>query len=187
MFVFQSSKKYNVYHHFFYGLAQICRSIEKISLLLFESNPGIAHLFEMQERIKYLIIDVDDNDYGFINKNESKSEKENEGNPHGRISQALMKHADSILYIMSWIDKSFPFFLFPKFTNLRTLKLTNNFSIEQSIFEKQLETASYPNLQVLELSYISLSIATKIIENTNGNLWKIKIGNNDFSNSTEYI
>ncbi|GBB95856.1 hypothetical protein RclHR1_02630001 [Rhizophagus clarus] len=171
----------------FYGLAQICRSIEKVSLLLFENNPGIAYLIEMQERIKYLNIYVDDNDYGFMNKNESESKKENEENMHERISQALMKHADSILYIMSWIDKSFPFFIFPKFINLQTLKLINSFNIEQSVFEKQLGTASYPNLQVLELSDISLFMATKIIENTNGNLWKVKIQNYDFSNSIEYI
>jgi hypothetical protein len=172
---------------FFYGLAQICRSIEKISLLLFENNPGIAHLIERQKRIKYLNIYVDDNDYGFINKYESKSDKENGDNTYRRISQALMKHADSILYFTSWIDSSFPFFLFPKLTNLQTLKLVNDFYVKQSVFEKQLEISSFPNLQVLELSHISLYIAIKIIENTNGNLWKVKIKTDDFNNSTEYI
>ncbi|CAB4408619.1 unnamed protein product [Rhizophagus irregularis] len=172
---------------FYYGLAQICRSIEKISLMLFESNSGIAHLIEMQTRIKYLCVYVDDNDYGFKDKNESKKEQVSGENKHKRISQALVKHADSILYFMLWIDRTFPFCLFPQLINLETLKLINDLGVEQRLFEKQLEMASFPNLQVLELTSISLSIATKIIENTNGNLWKVKIESSDFNNTITYI
>ncbi|CAB4383791.1 unnamed protein product [Rhizophagus irregularis] len=141
----------------------------------------------MQNRIKYLCVYVDDNDYGFKDKNESKKEQVSGENKHKRISQALVKHADSILYFMLWIDRSFPFCLFPQLINLETLKLINDLGVEQRLFEKQLEMASFPNLQVLELTSISLSIATKIIENTNGNLWKVKIESSDFNNTIIYI
>ncbi|CAB4407975.1 unnamed protein product [Rhizophagus irregularis] len=120
--------------------------------MLFESNSGIAHLIEMQTRIKYLCVYVDDNDYGFKDKNESKKEQVSGENKHKRISQALVKHADSILYFMLWIDRTFPFCLFPQLINLETLKLINDLGVEQRLFEKQLEMASFPNLQVLELT-----------------------------------
>jgi hypothetical protein len=40
----------------FYGLGQICRSIEKISVYLFSENVGLAKLIEMQKQIKYVNI-----------------------------------------------------------------------------------------------------------------------------------
>jgi len=47
----------------------------------------------------------------------------------------------------------------------------------------------YSELEILELSKISLDIATKIIQNTKGNLWKILIQDDkiDFKNSKEYL
>ncbi|RGB41463.1 hypothetical protein C1646_752141 [Rhizophagus diaphanus] len=102
---------------------------------------------------------VVDNDYGFKDKNESIKEQVSGENKHTRISQTLMKHADSILYFMLWIDRSFPFCLFPQLINLETLKLINDLDVEQRLFEKQLEMASFPNLRVkIESSDINNTI-----------------------------
>ncbi|RIA94254.1 hypothetical protein C1645_818354 [Glomus cerebriforme] len=179
---------------FFYGLAEICKSIEKISisLLLHKSNPGISHLIKAQKKIKYLSVTVDDNDYNdyeMRQNDENENEKVNGMNTqHERIFWALKKHAHSILYFVLWIDNSFPFSLFQELRNLQTLILINDFRINQKAFEKQLSMALFPNLQALELSYISLSMVTNIIENTSGNLWKIKLENTiEFDNPTKYM
>ncbi|CAB4437533.1 unnamed protein product [Rhizophagus irregularis] len=45
---------------------------------------------------------------------------------------------------------------------------------------------SYHNLQILDLVKVSLDIAINIIQNTNGNLWKIKIRRSDYDHIKEY-
>ncbi|CAB4421481.1 unnamed protein product [Rhizophagus irregularis] len=42
---------------FYHELAQICRSIEKIYISIYEEISGIAELIEMQKQIKYIFID----------------------------------------------------------------------------------------------------------------------------------
>ena len=57
----------------------------------------------------------------------------------------------------------------------------------------QLKAATYSNLQILEFYGISIYITIKIIQNTNGNLWKINVttpansdSNYKFKESREY-
>ncbi|CAI2166433.1 1617_t:CDS:2 [Funneliformis geosporum] len=48
----------------FYGLAQICRFIEKFNITLSGDNPGLAILIEKQQRIKYLQLNLQyENDF----------------------------------------------------------------------------------------------------------------------------
>ncbi|RIA84725.1 hypothetical protein C1645_831849 [Glomus cerebriforme] len=76
------------------------------------------------------------------------------------------------------IDSSF---LFSKFVNLETLILYQSYDSED------LRTAIFSKLQILELKSRSLNIAINIIQNTNVNLWKVKIDDYSFEASREYI
>ncbi|PKC66047.1 hypothetical protein RhiirA1_460252 [Rhizophagus irregularis] len=136
---------------FYYGLAQICRSIEKIRVRIYssEESPGIAELIEMQKQIKYVLI---------------------EGNCEcKKITQALEKHVNSIIHFETIKYTSVIHLLIPKLINLRYLKVKDN----RCELKKYVIYLNHYNLQALDLHFISLDIAINIIKNTNGNLWKI--------------
>ncbi|CAG8658423.1 uncharacterized protein OCT59_024454 [Rhizophagus irregularis] len=143
---------------FYYGLAQICRSIEEIYVRIYnEESSGIAELIEMQKQIKYVFID------GFY---ECK-----------KITQALEKHANSIIHLETTKYTSVIHFLIPKLINLRYLKVNDNYCE----LKKYVIYLNHYNLQVLDLCFLpSLDIAINIIKNTNGNLWKIRIENTKY-------
>src|SRR2546423_860594 len=160
-------------------LAQICRSIEKIYIEYWDNdNPGLAKLIEMQKQIKY--VNVNSKYHSWF---ESKV-----------TSQALEKHAPSIIYfglnIDSMMDGSFMNFLLPKLINLQILRLTAYKRIAPHLID-----ATYSKLQVLELQRIPICTITNIIQNTNGNLWKIVAihptvdneDSHDLRESREYI
>jgi hypothetical protein len=151
--------------NFYHELAQICRSIEKLHISLYEDHPGIAELIEMQKQIKYIYIEK----YG---KNCKK------------INQALEKHANSIVcFILIPHDPFLHDSLLPKLINLQQLGI--NDWLYKSL-KKHVMYVNYYNLQILELVCISLDIAINIIQNTNGNLWKIKMRPNNFDQAKEY-
>ena len=57
-----SCNSYEKEQSFFYELAQICRSIEKIYIEHWGiDNPGLAKLIEMQKQIKYVKIHIQSN------------------------------------------------------------------------------------------------------------------------------
>ncbi|RGB33733.1 hypothetical protein C1646_761378 [Rhizophagus diaphanus] len=138
---------------FYYGLAQICRSIENIYVRIDnEESSGIAELIEMQKQIKYVFID----EYYECKK----------------ITQALEKHANSIIHLETVKYTSVIHFLIPKLINLRYLTVKDNFCE----LKKYAIYLNHYNLQVLDLFFLSsLDIAINIIKNTNGNLLEIRI------------
>ncbi|CAG8720625.1 uncharacterized protein OCT59_020942 [Rhizophagus irregularis] len=139
---------------FYHELAQICRSIEKIYISIYEEISGIAELIEMQKQIKYIFIDK----YHKCKK----------------INQALEKHVNSIVHLNLHLktNESFQYdFLLPKLVNLQYLRINDtNYQLS-----KHKIYLNYYNLQILDLLNVSLDIAIDIIQNTNGSLWKIKI------------
>jgi hypothetical protein len=149
--------------NFYHELAQICRSIEKIYIRITKDELyGIAELIEMQKQIKYIYILEE---YGECN----------------RIIQALEKHENSIVYLNVNMNTSFLHFSFSKLINLQFLRILNNNILNNNMqelsrkFEKYIMEVGYYKLQILELICIPLHVAINIIQNTNGNLYKIKI------------
>ncbi|CAB4437535.1 unnamed protein product [Rhizophagus irregularis] len=140
----------------YHELAQICRSIEKIYIDLRRDLPEITELIEMQKQIKYIYVKEYDN--------------------YEKINQALEKHANSIVLLNLTIYTKNGSFLYdlllPKLINLQYLRINN---VESNCILKHVIYLNYHNLQVLDLVVVSLDIAINIIQNTNGNLWKIKI------------
>ncbi|PKK61910.1 hypothetical protein RhiirC2_791143 [Rhizophagus irregularis] len=132
---------------FYHELAQICRSIEKIYISIYEEISGIAELIEMQKQIKYIFIDK----YHKCKK----------------INQALEKHVNSIVYLNLHLktNESFQYdFLLPKLVNLQYLRINDtNYQLS-----KHKIYLNYYNLQILDLLNVSLDIAIDIIQNTNG-------------------
>ncbi|GBC14246.2 hypothetical protein GLOIN_2v1771480 [Rhizophagus irregularis DAOM 181602=DAOM 197198] len=153
------------YQDFYYELAQMCKSIEKIHVVndYYEESFGVVKLIEMQTQIKYVFID------GFYD--ECK-----------KIIQALEKHVNSIIHLEITEYTSAIHFLILKLINLRYLKVLYN---GYWILEKYVIYLNYHNLRVLDLHHISLDIAINIIKNTNGNLWKIRIGNTKYYDKTK--
>ncbi|CAB4471079.1 unnamed protein product [Rhizophagus irregularis] len=93
---------------FYHELAQICRSIEKIYISIYEEISGIAELIEMQKQIKYIFIDK----YHKCKK----------------INQALEKHVNSIVHLNLHLktNESFQYdFLLPKLVNLQYLRIND--------------------------------------------------------------
>ncbi|GBC14249.1 uncharacterized protein OCT59_024461 [Rhizophagus irregularis] len=142
---------------FCHGLAQICRSIEKIYVKIYgEKSSGVAKLIEMQNQIKYIFID------GPFNCKE--------------IVQALEKHVNSIIHLEMTQYTSTIHFLIPKLINLQYLKVDDNYCE----LKKYVVYLNHYNLKALDLCFLSsLDIAISIIKNTNGNLWRIRIENTD--------
>ncbi|CAB4437499.1 unnamed protein product [Rhizophagus irregularis] len=138
---------------FYYRLAQICKSIEKLHVVIgYEESHGIVKLIEMQTQIKYVFIFV----YRECNM----------------IAQALEKHVNSIIHLEITNYTSVIHFLIPKLINLRYLKVDDNyFELRKYV----IYLVNHHNLQALDLHSISLDTAINIIKNTNGNLWKIRI------------
>ncbi|CAB4488308.1 unnamed protein product [Rhizophagus irregularis] len=142
---------------FCHGLAQICRSIEKIYVKIYgEKSSGVAKLIEMQNQIKYIFID------GPLDCKE--------------IVQALEKHVNSIIHLEMTQYTSTIHFLIPKLINLQYLKVYDNYCE----LKKYVVYLNHYNLRALDLCFLSsLDIAISIIKNTNGNLWRIRIDNTD--------
>ncbi|CAG8489405.1 14865_t:CDS:2 [Funneliformis mosseae] len=66
----------------FYGLAQICRFIEKFNITLSGDNPGLAILIEKQQRIKYLQLNLQyENDF-YKESGEFERYARNDNNKH---------------------------------------------------------------------------------------------------------
>jgi hypothetical protein len=137
----------NIYHE----LAQICRSIEKIYVGTASEYSGVAELIEMQKQIKYIYIKV--------------------SGDCERIVQALEKHVNSIVYFEADKCTSSLYILLSKLINLQFIRIHKS----SIYFEEYAMNASCYKLQILELYHMPLNIAINIIQNTNGNLWKIKI------------
>ncbi|RIA82913.1 hypothetical protein C1645_834618, partial [Glomus cerebriforme] len=120
------------HYSLFCGLAKICRSIEKITVVLNYDNHYLVELIKVQNKIKYIKL-IDESDKYYQHDNRFKD-----------IFQALEKQAYSILYLnLNCINSSF---LLSKFVNLETLILSKNCNFEN------LGTTSYSNLQIQYLN-----------------------------------
>jgi hypothetical protein len=155
----------------FYGLSNICKLIEKIYIEYKRDNLGLAKLIKTQKRIKYIKVE----------------EIAGEECDNDNVVKALEEQAQSIIYLNLSMQNTFSYLLFPKFVNLHTLILTEQMYVERKIIEENLTAAVYSKLQILELEYMSVHIAVKIIQNTGGNLWKIKVRSFKIDHSKEYI
>ncbi|PKY44396.1 hypothetical protein RhiirA4_458689 [Rhizophagus irregularis] len=126
----------------FYGLAKICRFIERFYIYLTNSNSGLAKLIETQQKVKYLTI-RNKISHQFIRGN------------YGDIGSAVLKHAHNIIYLSLPIENFSPFynFFFPKFINLKKFKLYNQIF---DIFDIELykNFYNYPKLQVLQINLL---------------------------------
>ncbi|RGB42637.1 hypothetical protein C1646_750680 [Rhizophagus diaphanus] len=154
----------DLYHEF----AQICRSIEKIYIELYYDLSGAAELIEMQKQIKYL----------YVKEYDNNCEK---------INQALEKHANSIVcfvLIIKTCKLSLHDTLLPKLINLQQLGIVMD--NPYSKLKHGILYIIYYVLQTLELLCVLLDIAIDIIQNTNGNLWRIKIRLVGFDQVKEY-
>ncbi|GBC13207.2 hypothetical protein GLOIN_2v1786944 [Rhizophagus irregularis DAOM 181602=DAOM 197198] len=75
----------------FYGLAKICRFIERFYIYLTTSNSGLAKLIETQQKVKYLTI-RNKISHQFIRGN------------YGDIGSAVLKHSHNIIYLILQIN-----------------------------------------------------------------------------------
>ncbi|RIA95314.1 hypothetical protein C1645_816797 [Glomus cerebriforme] len=144
----------------FYGLAQICKFIEKFCIYLTSSNSGLAKLIEMQQKVKYLIIKNHIND---ITQNE-----------YGDIDLAILKHAHNLIYVSLPIENFLYFYnhLFPKLINIKKLKLYNQIF---DIFDIELykNLFDHPKFQILQINLLfsaTFYVASRIIQESDNNL-----------------
>ncbi|CAB4442349.1 unnamed protein product [Rhizophagus irregularis] len=153
---------------YFYGLARYCQYIQRIIIINIKSksNYGIAKLIEIQKNLKYFEwIDRFDDDY-FNHYTEC---------PYTEIFLELEKKADTLNHfkLFFWDDDTsihtFPRKLLPKLYKLKTLVI-NEFSF---VNEDLLKVLIYNDLEILNINYITLEEASKIIENSGGHLKQI--------------
>ncbi|GBB85101.1 hypothetical protein RclHR1_11680006 [Rhizophagus clarus] len=149
----------------FYGLAKICRFIERFYIYLTTLNSGLAKLIEIQQKVKYLTIKNDINH--FIQGN------------YGDIGSAILKHSHNIIYLSLPIENFSTFYnyFFPEFVNIRKFKLYNQIF---DIFDIELHKNfyNYPKLQVLQINLLfsaTFYAVDRIIQESGNDLQMILI------------
>ncbi|CAI2188219.1 3744_t:CDS:2 [Funneliformis geosporum] len=159
----------------FFGLARICKFIEKFYIKHTSSNLGLAELIKNQLKIKYIMLHSDINYHSELDKYEA-------------IGSAILKHAHNLIYVSIPIEKYLPFLndLFLGLNNMQKLELSHG--SYDSEFYKQLTFPSYPNLRVIDLnlSYSAASIAALNIILKSHNLQIIVLRFNAY-NYSEHI
>src|SRR4051794_7295243 len=139
------------------GMAQKCKSIEKLHINITSPNYGLTKLIGGQQNLKAIIIKD--------NVNESNSEKQYE-----TVGEAIIKHVDNLVYLDLTIENVITFYnnLLTRLSNIQKLVLYDS-RYRNVAIHKQLKFSSYPKLQVLQIG-ISFSVAVKIIHETAGSL-----------------
>ncbi|RIA80138.1 hypothetical protein C1645_882336 [Glomus cerebriforme] len=150
---------------FFYGLARLCQNIQKLVIInnTTNINHGIAKLIEVQENLKNFEWKDDfDEDY-FIE------------DPYREVLLALSKKADIINYLKIYIrsvdgyEHTLLQEILPKLYKLKTLILNN-----VTYFNKnQFKMLVYHDIEILHIDYITINMASYIIENSGGHLKEI--------------
>ncbi|RIA99413.1 hypothetical protein C1645_869980 [Glomus cerebriforme] len=163
---------------FFYGLAHICKLLQKIHIKSCpDDNSGLARLIEVQKNLKCFVCSIyDDAEYVIQHKN---------------IGNALVKQAHSLIHLKLIYEDNFFLLLeiLPKLINLKKLKLINIANNDYQL-EKYLEISTFSKLQVFHIEIISsLDIAINIIKKTEGNLLEILLGSTIYNEmySGKYI
>ncbi|CAI2163998.1 14802_t:CDS:1 [Funneliformis geosporum] len=148
----------------FIGLARICKSIEHLFLNpCLNDNEGLIELIEAQRNLKRLICKG------------TKDQFEN-GQCYG-IEKALKKQANSLIHF-SIDNLCFSPTIFPILKNLQKLEITEKKHVcLNKGYARNLSRSKYSNLEILVTKNITHNIVEKIIEKTNGCLWKIDITN----------
>lgn len=158
--------------HYFQGLAKFSQNIEKIIINSSrEDNYGLAKLIEVQKNLKYfkIIRDSDARKDTFMT-----------------INHGLIKHTKSLIEFKA-VFEGILFLpnLLPKMVNLRKLKLFVR-ELDQR-YEEQLKISSYPNLQILHITNISINTIINLIEKTRGNLKEIWVDEYKLSDNIERL
>ncbi|CAG8569932.1 10953_t:CDS:1 [Gigaspora margarita] len=142
----------------FYGLAQICRSIQGIIVdPCIDDNIGLAALIKFQSNLKYLEIHA----------------------PEARavectsIGQAIVSQARSLIYIHFQGFLCIHPSILASLSNLKTLKLFMSGHIANI---QQFASSTFPKLEVLDIfwdEHTPFQIFTMLIQNTKGSLKRI--------------
>lgn len=143
---------------FFYGLAQICRHIQRLVVdPCHDDNAGLASLIEFQTGLKYVELQAPD---GQVNE-------------YPRIGQALISQAHSISILYFHGSLCIRPTVLAEFINLKNLKLFISGEISNL---SQFATTIFPKLEVLDIfwdEHTPFDIFTQFIENTQGSLSRI--------------
>ncbi|GBB87622.1 hypothetical protein RclHR1_01410005 [Rhizophagus clarus] len=153
---------------FFYGLAQICDSINKFIIEDLIDNPGLARLIKVQKKIQ--VIDFDhqsdeDDDESFLQDDLR------------RIGTALKFHAINLrVFSLDFCSKNFFISsILENSINLQKLALSKNLPNERINENIIIRNPCCPKLHTLLLYFVSISLAIKLVERIQGNLIKIGI------------
>ncbi|GBB89106.1 hypothetical protein RclHR1_01580007 [Rhizophagus clarus] len=151
---------------YFYGLASICRYIQKLVIInkIINVNRGLVKLIENQSNLKYFELKDDFDDESFVE------------DPYKEIFLALSKKADVLYHLII----SFQFIFRYEHTTIQNL-LTKLHKLKTLIIkdvyiyftENQLKMLTYNKLETFNIDFISLNDASIIIENSGGHLKEI--------------
>jgi hypothetical protein len=151
----------------FIGLSEICKSIRKLELSVYENNvDGIIMLINAQKNLKKVCFTLKLKNIDKIMKFENSLIK------HGKTIECIkIKEKPTITNIFS------------HFENLKILKV--GYMKYYKSLQDHLAVASLPFLQVLNAAYLPTNILTSLIEKTKGYLKEISLsylGYNDTNN-----
>jgi hypothetical protein len=156
----------NIDSSIFYGLAEICKFIQKIYINQLYDNPGLIELIKVQKNLKKF-------------KYTASKFIKHRVNEFSGIGKALEKNSKTLLHFKAIEDlygNGFIPKIFSKFKNLEKLILFRLcYCFNQFELEEQLSITSFPKLKVLHIQDASIYTVKKIIEKTEGNLIKIAI------------
>ncbi|GBC05883.1 hypothetical protein RclHR1_00650002 [Rhizophagus clarus] len=159
---------------YFYGLASICQYIQRLTINNVNLKlDGIAKLIEVQKNLKYFEW-KDDFDNNYYHSREDS---------YSKIFLELENKAETLNHFKIFFDYEyitghmFPRNLLPKLYKLKTLVINDYIYIED--LSKELV---YKDLEILNISYITIDEASIIIKNSGGKLKQILLKSVDYYN-----
>ncbi|EXX78307.1 hypothetical protein RirG_016160 [Rhizophagus irregularis DAOM 197198w] len=159
---------------YFYGISQFCQRIQKLVVINtdYSPNPGIVKLIEVQKNLKHFEW-IDDFLNSFITEHLYKDS-----------FFALEKKAESLNYLRIYFyyveDNDQPLFLevLLKLYKLKTLIIGENLFLSKEQL-KTLKKQVYPELEILNIEYNEINVASSLIENSGGLIKKILLKPHD--------
>jgi hypothetical protein len=152
---------------FFYGLARICKYIQRLIIINRKINHGAVKLIENQRNLKYFEL-KDDFDEDFVEQ------------PNKEIFLALAKKADVLNHLILSLEYDERIIIQDVVTRLHKLEtlIINDAYVPFS--EDQLKMLAHNKLKTFSIDFISLNEASVIIENSGRHLKEILLRYYDY-------
>jgi hypothetical protein len=169
----------DIYPEFFYQLSKICENLQTLSIT-FENviSNGLIDLISVQKNLKQLVMSCY-NGEDITNIISSLTKLPNTIIKLDFLYNNGLNNISNFIFLPTITDKHLELSFITKFTNLQELILSFDYNFE---YFKELQYASFPQLQVLKFNYScpKYELLIKFLENNGKNLKEFYVKNNGY-------